>query len=121
MWQDDQVVNCTDKSLIKAAIMAAAAADVVVLVVGIDQSIESEGYDRECLTWPGFQERLVMDVVNVANGTIILIIMSGSAVDISFAKTERKVGGILWVGYAGQAGGDAIAQIIFGDYNPGNF
>ena len=59
--------------------------------------------------------------VNVANGTIILIIMSGSAVDISFAKTERKVGGILWVGYAGQAGGDAIAQIIFGDYNPGNF
>lgn len=38
-----------------------------------------------------------------------------------FAKTNSKIEGILWVGYPGQAGGDAIAQIIFGDYNPGNF
>ncbi|KAH9655683.1 hypothetical protein KPL70_022397 [Citrus sinensis] len=36
-----------------------------------------------------------------------------------FAKTNSKIEGILWVGYPGQAGGDAIAQIIFGDYNPG--
>ncbi|KAH8519765.1 hypothetical protein H0E87_001269 [Populus deltoides] len=49
---------------------------------------------------------------------MILVIMSASPVNISFAKNETKVGGILWVGYPGQAGGDVIAQVIFGDHNP---
>ncbi|XP_050209231.1 probable beta-D-xylosidase 5 [Mercurialis annua] len=112
-------VNCTDESLIKAATVAAGSADVVVLVVGHDRTIEWEGLDRENLTLPGFQQKLVMDVVNnVSNGIIILVIMSGGPVDISFAINEKKIGGILWVGFPGQDGGDAIAQVIFGDYNP---
>ncbi|CAB4290095.1 unnamed protein product [Prunus armeniaca] len=39
-------------------------------------------------------------------------------IDVSFAKHVRKIGGIIWVGYPGQAEGDAIAQVIFGGYNP---
>jgi beta-D-xylosidase 4 len=113
-------VNCTDESLAGPATKAAATADVVVLVMGLDQSIEQEDLDRENLILPGYQEKLVKDVANATNGTMILVIMSASPVDISFAKNESKVGGILWVGYPGQAGGDAIAQVIFGDHNPGN-
>ncbi|PNT57483.2 hypothetical protein POPTR_001G294700v4 [Populus trichocarpa] len=111
-------VNCTDESLAGPATKAAATADVVVLVMGLDQSIEQEDLDRENLILPGYQEKLVKDVANATNGTMILVIMSASPVDISFAKNESKVGGILWVGYPGQAGGDAIAQVIFGDHNP---
>ncbi|KAA8545777.1 hypothetical protein F0562_020772 [Nyssa sinensis] len=112
-------VGCSDASQIEAAVKAAAAADAVVLVVGLDQSIEREGVDRVNLTLPGFQEKLVMDVANATNRSIVLVIMSASPIDVSFAKKNSKIGGVLWVGYPGQAGGDAIAQVIFGDYNPG--
>ncbi|KAJ4824985.1 putative beta-D-xylosidase 5 [Turnera subulata] len=111
-------VNCTEDTLIQAAVDAAAAADTVILVVGLDQSIEREELDRENLTLPGYQEKLVTDVINATNGTVILVIMSACPIDISFAKNKSKIGGILWVGYPGEAGGDAIAQVIFGDYNP---
>lgn len=45
--------------------------------------------------------------------------MTAGPIDISFTKSVSNIGGILWVGYPGQTGGDAIAQVIFGDYNPG--
>ncbi|PON90552.1 Glycoside hydrolase [Trema orientale] len=112
-------VKCGDESLIEAAAKAAAAADASVVVVGLDHSIETEGLDRENLTLPGFQEKLVKQVANSTNGRVILVIMSGGPVDVSFAKNLSNVGGIIWVGYPGEDGGDAIAQVIFGDYNPG--
>ncbi|XP_022854516.1 probable beta-D-xylosidase 5 [Olea europaea var. sylvestris] len=112
-------VGCNDDSQIEAAANAAAASDVVIIVVGLDQSIEREGLDRVNLTLPGFQEKLVNEVANSTNGSVILVVMSASPVDISFAKKNSKIGAILWVGYPGQDGGSAIAQILFGDYNPG--
>lgn len=114
-------VKCSDETLVEAATKAAAAVDAVVVVVGLDQSIEAEGLDRVNLTLPGYQEKLVMEVANATEGTVILVVMSAGPIDVSFAKNNSKIGGILWVGYPGQAGGDAIAQVIFGDYNPGNF
>lgn len=112
-------VGCNDDSQIEAAANAAAASDVVIIVVGLDQSIEREGLDRVNLTLPGFQEKLVNEVANSTNGSVILVVMSASPVDISFVKKNSKIGAILWVGYPGQDGGSAIAQILFGDYNPG--
>ncbi|XP_015892611.2 probable beta-D-xylosidase 5 [Ziziphus jujuba] len=112
-------VKCGDESLIEAAAKVAAASNISVVVVGLDQSIEAEGLDRENLTLPGFQEKLVRQVTNATNGRVILIVMSAGPIDISFAQNLSKIGGILWVGYPGQDGGDAIAQVIFGDYNPG--
>lgn len=112
-------VQCTDSSQIKAAAKAAAAADMVVLVMGLDQSIERESLDRVNLTLPGFQEKLVKDLAKAANGSVILVIMSASPIDVTFAKNNKKIGAILWVGYPGQDGGDAISQVLFGDYNPG--
>ncbi|OWM79166.1 probable beta-D-xylosidase 5 [Punica granatum] len=111
-------VKCADDSLVPAAVEAAGEADVVVLVVGLDQSIEAEGLDRENLMLPGFQEKLVMQVTNATKGSVILVVMSAGPIDVSFAKNINKIGGMLWVGYPGQDGGEAIAQVIFGDYNP---
>ncbi|CAK9150068.1 unnamed protein product [Ilex paraguariensis] len=113
-------VGCADGSRIEAAAKVAAAADAVVVVVGLDQSIERESLDRVNLTLPGFQEELVMEVANATNKSVVLVVMSASPIDISFAKNNSNIGAILWVGYPGQAGGDAIAQVLFGDYNPGS-
>ncbi|KAG6761302.1 hypothetical protein POTOM_034515 [Populus tomentosa] len=83
-------INCTGESLISAATKAVTTSDVVVLVAGLDQSIKQEDLDWENLI----------------------------PIDISFAKNESKIGGILYVGYPNQAGGDAVAQVIFGDHDP---
>ena len=97
---------------------AAAAADATVLVVGIDQSIEAEGRDRIDIRLPGQQPLLITEVAKASKGNVILVIMSGGGFDISFAKNDDKITSILWVGYPGEAGGAAIADVIFGSYNP---
>lgn len=96
----------------------AALADATVLVVGEDQSTEAEGRDRTVLNLPGQQSLLITEVAKASKGPVILVIMSGGGFDISFAKTDNKVTSILWVGYPGEAGGAAIADVIFGSYNP---
>lgn len=96
----------------------AAAADATVLVVGADQSIEAESRDRVDLYLPGQQPLLVAEIANVSKGPVILVIMSGGGMDITFAKNNDKISAILWVGYPGQAGGAALADVIFGACNP---
>ena len=112
-------VGCTGNSLqLDSAKTAAAAADFTVLVVGADQSIERESFDRVSLLLPGQQTTLITEVAKVAKGPVILVIMSGGPFDISFAKTNGNISSILWAGYPGEAGGAAIADVIFGYYNP---
>ncbi|KAI9103585.1 hypothetical protein K1719_023208 [Acacia pycnantha] len=114
--------GCPDLKCASASIddakNVAASADATVLVVGADQSIEAEGLDRVNILLPGQQQLLVTEVANVAKGPVILVIMSGGGMDVSFAKSNDKISSILWVGYPGEAGGDAIADVIFGCYNP---
>lgn len=99
----------------------AAAADAVVLVMGSDQSIEAESRDRIDITLPGQQNLLISEVASVSKGPVILVIMSGGGMDIQFAKDDPKITSILWVGFPGEAGGAALADIIFGLYNPSKF
>ncbi|XP_051132799.1 beta-xylosidase/alpha-L-arabinofuranosidase 2-like [Andrographis paniculata] len=96
----------------------AAGADAVILVMGSDQSIERESQDRVNITLPGKQQLLVSEVAKASKGPVILVIMSGGGMDVQFAKDDPKVTSILWVGFPGQAGGAAIADVIFGRYNP---
>ncbi|CAH8270598.1 unnamed protein product [Arabidopsis lyrata] len=110
-------VACAEPDLGSAAALAASA-DAVVLVMGADQSIEQENLDRLDLYLPGKQQELVTQVAKVAKGPVVLVIMSGGAFDITFAKNEEKITGIMWVGYPGEAGGLAIADVIFGRHNP---
>lgn len=97
---------------------AAAAADAVVLVVGSDLSIEAESLDRLEITLPGEQQLLVNAAANASKGPVILVVMSGGGMDVTFAKNNPKITSIMWVGFPGEAGGAAIADVIFGFYNP---
>ncbi|CAA2993059.1 beta-xylosidase alpha-L-arabinofuranosidase 1-like [Olea europaea subsp. europaea] len=112
-------IMCKNASLIFPAMQAAKNADATVIVAGIDLSIEAESRDRLDLRVPGFQAQLITQVAQVAKGPVILVIMSGGGVDISFARDSDNVKGIVWAGYPGEEGGQAIADVIFGKYNPG--
>ncbi|KAL8058436.1 hypothetical protein ABFX02_03G017700 [Erythranthe guttata] len=111
-------VNCTSIAS-REVIKLSKSADYVVLVMGINQDHEREELDREDLVLPGQQQDLVMRVAEAAKNSIILVLLCGGPVDISFAKDNSKIGSILWAGYPGEAGGKAIAEIVFGDHNPG--
>ncbi|CAM6089051.1 unnamed protein product [Calypogeia fissa] len=98
---------------------AAATSDATIMVMGLGQIQETEAVDRTTLVLPGQQQELIMSVAANAKGPVVLIVMSGGPVDITFARDTETIGAIFWVGYPGQAGGQALAQIIFGDRNPG--
>ncbi|KAF7033126.1 hypothetical protein CFC21_044251 [Triticum aestivum] len=110
------VCNVSD---IGEAVRAAGSADYVVLFMGLDQDQEKEEVDRLDLGLPGMQESLVNKVADAAKKPVILVLLCGGPVDVTFAKNNPKIGAIVWAGYPGQAGGIAIAQVLFGDHNPG--
>ncbi|KAK3159124.1 hypothetical protein QOZ80_2AG0146020 [Eleusine coracana subsp. coracana] len=104
---------------IPEAVQAAGSADYVVLFMGLDQNQEREELDRVDLTLPGMQQSLIESVANAAKKPVILVLLCGGPVDVSFAKANPKIGAMLWAGYPGEAGGIAIAQVLFGEHNPG--
>ncbi|GAB4843038.1 Beta-D-xylosidase 1 [Ancistrocladus abbreviatus] len=112
-------VACTSEQQFEAATAAARQADATVLVMGLDQSIEAEFKDRTNVLLPGHQQELVSRVAMASRGPTILVLMCGGPVDVTFAKNDRRVSAILWAGYPGQAGGMAIADVLFGTTNPG--
>jgi xylan 1,4-beta-xylosidase len=112
-------VGCSGNSLqLDNAKTAASQADATVLIVGADQSIERESLDRVSLLLPGQQTSLITEVAKVSKGPVILVIMSGGPFDISFAKTSLQIPAILWIGYPGEKGGGALADVLFGSHNP---
>lgn len=111
-------VSCVSAS-VESAVQTAKQADYVVMVMGLDQSQETEDHDRVELGLPGKQESLIAAVVDAAKNPVVLVLVTGGPVDVGFAKKNPKIGSILWAGYPGEAGGIALAQIIFGEHNPG--
>jgi beta-glucosidase-like glycosyl hydrolase len=111
-------INDNDKSGFSAACSAASSADATIIVVGLDQSQESEGRDRTSIALPGVQNDLITQITTCSKGPIVVVVITGGSVDLTVPKNSNKVNGILWAGYPGQSGGDAIAQTIFGDNNP---
>ncbi|KAB1199837.1 putative beta-D-xylosidase 7 [Morella rubra] len=111
-------VKCPSAAIDKA-IEIARRVDYVVLVMGLDQTEEREAHDRVHLGLPGKQQELITSVAKAAKKPVVLVLLSGGPVDISSAKYEKNIGSILWAGYPGEAGGTALAEIIFGDHNPG--
>lgn len=112
--------NCS-LATINEAVNLAKGVDYVVMVMGLDQTQEKEEHDRVYLKLPGKQEELITSVARSSKKPIILVIFSGGPIDITSAKYDKNIGGILWAGYPGEAGGTALAEIIFGDHNPGEF
>lgn len=114
-----QNVSCASASGFDEAVAAARGVDHVVMIVGINLSQETEDKDRVSLLLPGKQMDLVNSVAAVSKHPLVLILTGGGPLDVSFAKENPKIASILWVGYPGEAGGRALAEILFGEHNPG--
>lgn len=101
---------------LQEAVEAARAADVAVVVAGLDAEWESEGYDRQTMDLPsdGSQDRLIEAVVR-ANPNTVVVNQSGSPVTMPWAE---KVPAILQAWYQGQEAGNALADVLFGLSNP---
>lgn len=62
---------------------------------------------------------LVTTIASVSKKPLVLVLTGGGPLDVSFAEGDSKIASILWIGYPGETGGKAVAEVIFGDYNPG--
>ena len=102
--------------LMRLAVDAAHRADHVILVCGSDQAVDREGHDREDITLPGAQHDLIKAVFK-ANANTVLVLSTNTSQAIVWEQEHLPA--ILCAQFAGQAQGTAIADVIFGQYNPG--
>jgi beta-glucosidase len=100
--------------VLPAAKKLAAKADIVVVAAGFDPESESEGADRTFRLPPG-QNELIQEM-SAANKNTIVLVTSGGNVDMN--EWIDRVPALLEVWYPGQEGGEAAAEILFGDVNP---
>ncbi|CAH2073220.1 unnamed protein product [Thlaspi arvense] len=112
-------VSCESSTGFREAVATAEGSDFVIVVAGLDLTQETEDKDRVSLSLPGKQKDLVSSVAAASKKPVILVLTGGGPVDVTFAKTDPKIGSIIWIGYPGETGGQALAEIIFGDFNPG--
>jgi beta-glucosidase len=94
----------------------AAKNDAVILVVGITPGISQEEHDRTEIELP-IEQRNLIDEVSKVNKNIIIVLVNGGP--LALADTEDKANAIVETWYAGEFGGKAIADVLFGDVNPG--
>jgi len=97
----------------------ASEADLVIMVMGLNDSVEAEGLDRTSLLLTGVQNQLIANVSQAAkNKNTVLVVMSGGCVDVSQWQGNPNIQAILWAGYAGMFGGQALADVLFGEFSP---
>lgn len=109
-------INETDKSGFDEAVQLARSSEVVIMVLGEHGFQSGEGRSRTRLGLPGVQQEL-LEAVHAVNANIVLVLMNGRPLAIPWAA--ENVPAILETWHLGTQSGNAIAQVLFGDYNPG--
>ncbi len=105
------------------AVAAAKSADAAILFVGTNQLLEREGLDREFLNLPPVQIALVRSVME-ANPKTVIVLLNGGPISLAppYAGGQRpqtmRYSTVLDMFWPGEEGGTAIADVLFGDYNP---
>lgn len=89
--------------------------DVVIAVLGINKSIEMEGRDRSTIDLPADQQQFIKKIYK-ANPRTIVVLIAGSSLAINWI--QDNIPAIINAWYPGEQGGNAIADVLFGDYNP---
>ncbi len=107
--------NTTDKSGFPAAVEAAKSADVVVMVLGEHGFQSGEGRSRTNLDLPGVQQEL-LETVYAANRNVVLVLNNGRPLAIDWAA--ENIPAIVEAWQLGTQTGNAVAQVLYGDYNP---
>lgn len=104
----------TDEAMIKEAVQAAENAAAAVVFAGLPDRFESEGFDRDHMKLPRGHLRMVEEVSR-ANKNTIVVLLSGCVVECAWADSVKA---ILYMGLPGQAGGEAVANLLYGKVNP---
>lgn len=112
-----EIVNDTRpaEEMIDEAVKAALQADVVIAVVGEPRSMSHEAASRTSLDLPGRQSELIT-ALKATGKPLVLVLMNGRP--LSIGKEQQQADAILETWYSGSEGGNAVADVLFGDYNP---
>ncbi len=97
------------------AVDNAAVSDVNIVFAGTGAHIESEGFDRQTMKLSEAQERTILDTASVNENTVV-VLFAGAPVDMSGWIDE--VAAVVYVGFPGEKGGEAIANVLTGKVNP---
>ena len=101
--------------LFAESINAARSAEITVAVLGINKTFEREGQDGESIKLSKDQDVFIQEIYK-ANPNTVVVLVSGGSLAIGWIKDH--IPGIIDAWYSGQEGGNAVADVLFGDYNP---
>ena len=110
----DAATGAADAGLIDEAVRVAREADVAVIFAGLPEVVESEGFDRTDLKLPPQHDRLI-EAVCAANPDTAVVLANGAPVEMPWVTAPKAV---VEAYLGGQAGGSAIADVLFGRCNP---
>ena len=115
-WKVPQVGTQTRLDLYGKAGKAVRECETVVAVLGINKSIEREGQDRYDILLPADQREFLQEIYKV-NKNVVVVLVAGSSLAVNWM--DEHVPAIVNAWYPGESGGTAVAEVLFGDYNPG--
>jgi beta-glucosidase len=109
-------LDSTESQMIAQAVETARQSDVAILVLGGNEMTVREEYSRTSLNLCGRQEQL-LEAVAATGKPVVLVLVDGRAESINWA--QRYIHGIVHAWFPGECTGTAVANVLFGDYNPG--
>jgi len=112
---DDEGSSAEEAAGIAAAVKAARGVDAIILVVGEPEELSRESRSRISLNLPGRQESLLRALAKT-KVPLVVVLSSGRPLSVNYAA--RHAPALLTVWYLGEHGGNALADVLFGDYNP---
>ncbi len=104
-----------DTSNFEKAVSTAKASDIVVMVMGESERMSGEAASRSSIKLPGLQQKLIAEIKKLGK-PIVLVLLNGRPLDLSWES--ETVDAIVEAWFPGSSGGHAIADVLFGDYNP---
>ena len=108
-------LNFDDRTGFDKAKLAAENSDIVIMVLGEEGNQSGEGRSRTNIGLPGLQLELLKEIYKI-NQNIVLVVMSGRPLDLTWA--DKNIPAIIQAWHLGSKSGDAIAEVLYGDYNP---
>lgn len=119
-WPDSEIVptplNDQEKNMISQAVEAASSSDVIIAVLGEDDLRVGESRSRTSLDLPGRQQTL-LEALYATGKPVVLVLINGQPLTINWA--DRFIPSILEAWFPGHMGGEVIAEMLFGETNPG--
>jgi len=114
-WRIPSVDKKSRLDLYGKAGQAVKESDLAIAVLGINKTIEREGKDRDDIHLPKDQEEFIQEIYKVNPNTIVVLV-AGSSLAINWM--DENIPAIVNAWYPGEQGGTAVAEVLFGDYNP---